>query len=402
MGSGVLSTVARGSGDRPPHLPSLVSGLLPPRLVVRAPPDLVLSPGRVSGGPARSLHTETMPTQTAHDGDPGGAPPPASGAHPSLDELLVATSRTFAPGIHALRPSLRRPIGIAYLVLRVSDFLEDTTSLADGDKVDLLEAWAEALGTGTLAPTLRRVLEGADDGTPDALAANHVARVFEALRALEDGSGEIVARHTASSTLGMARWIRHGPQFETEAELDDYMHEVAGKVGLLLTDLFLATPGVVRAPRDRMMHLANEFGLALQTVNVIRGLHEDIHRGWDFVPTSFRGSPPGPRDDPAVLRAFTEKAERHVRAGVSYIRGLERLGARDVRFFCALPLFLAAGTLRLSRGNPRVFREPVKLQRSQVGRTVMLTRMLASSDRWVRWYGLRLLGSTGRDRPDGP
>lgn len=340
-----------------------------------------------------------MPTETTHEEEPGGARPPAPTVHPSLDELLVATSRTFAPGIHALRPSLRRPIGIAYLVLRVSDFLEDTTSLVDRDKVELLEAWAEALQTGILTPTLRRVLEAADDGTPDALAANHVDRVFEALRGLSDGSGEIVARHTASSTLGMARWIRQGPHFETEAALDDYMHEVAGKVGLLLTDLFLATPGVVRGPRDRMMHLANEFGLALQTVNVIRGLHEDIHRGWDFVPTSFRGSPPGPRDAPSVLRAFTEKAERHVLAGVSYIRGLEGFGARDVRFFCALPLFLAAGTLRVSRDNPRVFREAVKLDRAQVGRTVTLTRMLASSDRWVQWYGLRLLGSTGAGLP---
>ncbi len=340
-----------------------------------------------------------MPTETEHDEEAGGGEPTGSTTEPSLDELLLATSRTFAPGIHALRGSLRRPIGIAYLVLRVSDFLEDTTSLEDGDKVELLEEWAEALVTGTLPPELRRVLEAADDGTPDALAANHVARVFEALGGLEDGSGEIVVRHTASSTRGMARWIRRGPQFETEAELDDYMHEVAGKVGLLLTDLFLATAGVVRAPRDRMMHLANEFGLALQTVNVIRGLHEDIHRGWDFVPASFRGTPPGPRDHPAVLRAFTEKAERHVLAGVSYIRGLERFGARDVRFFCALPLFLAAGTLRLSRDNPRVFTEPVKLQRSEVGRTVTLTRMLAASDRWVRWYGLRLLGSTGADLP---
>lgn len=340
-----------------------------------------------------------MPTDTEHDERPGGATPPGSSAHPSLDQLLVATSRTFAPGIHALRPSLRRPIGIAYLVLRVSDFLEDTTSLAVEDKVELLEAWAEALVSGKLPTELRRVLEAADDGTPDALAANHVHRVFEALGDLEEGAGKIVASHTASSTRGMARWIRQGPHFGTESDLDDYMHEVAGKVGLLLTDLFLATPGVVRAPRDRMMHLANEFGLALQTVNVIRGLHEDIHRGWDFVASSFRGTPPLPRDDPAVLRAFTEKAERHVLAGVSYIRGLERVGARDVRFFCALPLFLAAGTLRLSRDNPRVFTEPVKLDRSQVGRTVTLTRMLVASDRWVRWYGLRVLGSTGASTP---
>jgi len=336
-----------------------------------------------------------MTTDPQHDPAPRGPDVPPGGACRSLDDLLVATSRTFAPGIHALRPALRHPIGIAYLVLRVSDFLEDTTSLEDSRKVELLEEWAGALGSGRLPPGLRSTLEGANDGTPDALAANHIHQVFDALQGLEGGARDLVSRYTASSTRGMARWIQRGPVFGSEADLDDYMHEVAGKVGLLLTELFLAIPGVVRAPRDRMMELANEFGLALQTVNVIRGLHEDLHRGWDFVPASFRERGTGGREDPLVLQALTEKGERHILAGIQYIRGLGRGTARDVRFFCALPLFLAAGTLRLSRGNPRVFLEPVKLERSKVGRTVALTRTLATSDRWVRWYGMRLLG-----RPD--
>lgn len=336
------------------------------------------------------MTTDPQPGESAR-----GEASPARGEIRSLDDLLIATSRTFAPGIHALRPTLRHPIGVAYLVLRVSDFLEDTISLEDPRKVTLLEEWAGALGSGQLPPGLRATLEQADDGTPDALAANHVHQVFEALQGLEGWAREVVSRYTASSTRGMARWIQRGPVFASEADLDDYMHEVAGKVGLLLTELFLGVPGVVRAPRDRMMALANEFGLALQTVNVIRGLHEDIHRGWDFVPASFRKQGTGGREDPLVLNALTEKAERHILAGIGYIRGLGRGAARDVRFFCALPLFLAAGTLRLSRANPRVFAEPVKLRRSQVGRTVALTRTLATSDRWVQWYGLRLLGRPG-------
>ena len=37
----------------------------------------------------------------------------------------------------------------------------------------------------------------------------------------------------------MARWTERGPVFRTEADLDDYMHEVAGRVGHLLTELFV-------------------------------------------------------------------------------------------------------------------------------------------------------------------
>ncbi len=311
----------------------------------------------------------------------------------TLDDLLVATSRTFAPGIHALRPELREPIGVAYLVLRVSDFLEDTVTIPDGEKVELLGSWAGALTSGALPAGLRAHLEGARDDIPDTLAARHVVSIFEALQGLEPRAREVVVRYTSSSTLGMARWVRRGPDFGAEADLDDYMHEVAGKVGLLLTELFLLQPGVVREERDAMMELANEFGLALQTVNVIRGLHEDPERGWDFIPRAFRNGAGGAEGDPAVLAALVRKAERHIEAGLRYLRGLGRQGVSDVRFFCALPLLLAAATLSRSRDNPEVFREAVKLDRRRVVRIAGLTRAFCRSDRWLGWYCRRLLAA---------
>lgn len=309
----------------------------------------------------------------------------------TIDDLLVATSRTFAPGIHALRPELREPIGVAYLILRVSDFLEDTTSLPGEVKVRLLGEWADALTRGRLSRELMEALEAADDTIPDTLAARHVVQIFEALEGLHPSAREVVVRYTASSTLGMARWVERGPDFRVEADLDDYMHEVAGKVGLLLTELFFLTPGVVREAREPMMALANEFGLALQTVNVIRGLHEDPERGWDFIPASFRDAAVGEDTKAAVLEAMVAKAERHIAAGIRYMAGLEGVGARDIRFFCALPLLLAAATVSLSRGNPQVFRSAVKLGRPRVVRVAALTRAFCVSDRWLRWYCGRLL-----------
>lgn len=310
----------------------------------------------------------------------------------TIDELLVATSRTFAPGIHALRPELREPVAVAYLVLRVSDFLEDTTSLPDERKLELLSGWAAALDSGHLTAELQEALEGADDTIPDTLAARHVGLIFAAVQGLEPRAREVVVRHTASSTLGMARWVDRGPDFLSEADLDDYMHEVAGKVGFLLTELFLLMPGVVRGEEERMMTLAREFGLALQTVNVIRGLHEDPQRGWDFIPSSFREVPEGAEPPMAVLDIMVRKAERHIEAGLRYLRGLG--GAADVRFFCALPLLLAAATLSASRGNPGVFQGAVKLERSRVVRIAALTRAFSRWDGWLSWYCRRLLASS--------
>ena len=46
------------------------------------------------------------------------------------------------------------------------------------------------------------------------------------------------------------------------------------------------------------MQIGREFGLALQTVNVIRGLHADWRRGWVYVPRSFAGDGSGSHPPP--------------------------------------------------------------------------------------------------------
>ena len=85
----------------------------------------------------------------------------------------------------------------------------------------------------------------------------------------------------------MARWQEHGPFVETEDEMDDYMHEVAGRVGYLVTDLFGWYSPIIQKRKAQLRPLAREFGLALQTVNIIRGLRKDYERGWVFVPRTF-------------------------------------------------------------------------------------------------------------------
>ena len=53
------------------------------------------------------------------------------------------------------------------------------------------------------------------------------------------------------------------PTWPTKTILDDYMHEVAGRVGLLLTELFALDIEQVSRRRVEMLTLGREFGLAL-------------------------------------------------------------------------------------------------------------------------------------------
>jgi hypothetical protein len=56
----------------------------------------------------------------------------------------------------------------------------------------------------------------------------------------------------------MARWAIRGPDIETEADLDDYMHEVAGRVGYLITGLFSLFSERVKAQEEENRRLKME------------------------------------------------------------------------------------------------------------------------------------------------
>ncbi len=317
----------------------------------------------------------------------------------TLHDLLVHASRTFAVGIEILPPPLRDEITVAYLLLRVSDYLEDNQEIAGEEKISLLEAWRRVLDGGSGRAALIDRLGDAAEDTPDAAVARRTARVLEGLDRLAPETREIIVRHVRRSSAGMARWTERGSEFETEADLDDYMHEVAGRVGHLLTELFAHRLRGVGKDRTRMMALGREFGLALQTVNVIRGLHEDRHRGWVYVPASFLPEPGmDPRDlfEPGnqeaamgVLERLVEKADRHLAAARSYMRMIPRRYHR-VRLFCLLPLLFAVRTLAISRTNPEVLDRETKMSRREVLAITRRAKLFGFSNRWIALYCDRL------------
>ena len=310
---------------------------------------------------------------------------------PTLNELLHAASRTFAVGIDRLPPPLRGEVETAYLLLRVSDYLEDNESMAPSRKAELLELWAKVLEGGEDARAFTGLLGPVADPTPDALVARNAVQVVAALYGLDPAAQAVIRGHVKDSTQGMARWVRRGPDLADEADLDDYMHEVAGRVGWLLTELFALDVSEVAVHRERMMSLGREFGLALQTVNVIRGLHTDWRRGWVYVPRSFAGDavPPDPVREARILDRLVAKAERHLDAASAYLRRIPRR-CHGIRLFCLLPYLFAVRTLAKSRSNPAVFRKETKISRAEVGRIVTAASLLGRSNRWIGWYARRL------------
>ncbi len=317
-----------------------------------------------------------------------------------LRDMLRNVSRTFAISIEQLPAALRDAVVIAYLMFRVSDCLEDSDELGASRKAELLRLWAKVLSGEAAVDSLTEAVANLDENDPEVYVAQHADQLLEELRKLPRPNQETILHHVQQTSLGMARWQEHGPYVETEEEMDDYMFEVAGRVGYMLTDLFAWHSPFIAKQKDKLRPLAREFGLALQTVNIIRGMRKDYERGWVFVPRSFyepfgltRDSLFAPENQGAALQVITrlaDKAESHLRHGLQYIIHIPPIHYR-IRLACMWPLFFAIKTLAVSRDNIYVILNEAKITRGEVTRIIRNTTLMGWSDHWLRSYYSELL-----------
>jgi len=310
-------------------------------------------------------------------------------------EMLRNVSRTFALSIEQLPRILRETVTIAYLLFRVSDCFEDHENMSAERKVELLNLWAQVLSGKCSARELTDQLSDLDSSDPEVCVAQHADTIMERLHKLPQEPRNILIDHVIDTSLGMARWQEHGPYVADEEEMDDYMLQVAGRVGFLLTDIFAwHTPSIEKLKR-KLMPLAREFGLALQTVNIIRGMRKDYERGWVFVPVTFYEEAGLTREglfDPLnsdlalrVVGMLADKAERHLRNGLSYTTLLPRT-QRHIRLFCLWPLLFAVKTLAISRHNYNVLAAEAKITRNQVERIMFVSKLFSWSNFCLTTY----------------
>jgi farnesyl-diphosphate farnesyltransferase len=313
--------------------------------------------------------------------------------HPN--EMLRAVSRTFALSIERLPPILCEAITTAYLLLRVSDCLEDNEQLPAQQKAELLRLWSRVLANKEPVDALTDKIAWLDGSDPEVYVAQHAGQLLEEMRRLPQPIQEILISHVNLTSLGMARWQEHGPEVYNEEELDDYMHQVAGLVGYLLTDLFSWYSPAIRKRKESLLPLSRHFGLALQTVNIIRGLRKDYERGWVFIPRTFY-EPLGLTRDGLLEQANTSKvmqvidqlankAETHLQYGLTYILNIPRR-YHAIRLACMWPLLFAVKTLALSRSNVNVVLTEAKITRDEIKAIMYNTTLFGWSNQWLVNY----------------
>lgn len=302
-------------------------------------------------------------------------------------DLLPKVSRTFALSIARLKEPLKSSVCVSYLLCRILDTVEDAPGLRAAERWSLMEPLLGALREegglpeGWGASVAGRLASLAAPQDLELLGAD--ADVFALFSACGESDRLAMTRWVTEMGKGMVAWSERMGEGEgvlktlpSLVALDRYCYYIAGTVGYLLTDLYyLHSPFVDRALYFRLQSDAEDFGLGLQKVNIVKDLAEDYGRGWCFIPQEFlqaRGVAPADfasdrRADAvyAAVRPVLVSAAGHLRRAWRYLSAFPR-EEPEIRFFLSTSLFFAIETLALIAKDPSRLTAPEKLKISRL------------------------------------
>ena len=320
----------------------------------------------------------------SHDRDPGE--PALFGA------VLASVSRSFYLTIRVLPVALRRPIGLAYLLARVTDTVADSGAVPCETRLETLRGLGQAIrGTGAV-PELDALQAGVPEASERTLLG-HTGRLIDLLEQTAPGDREeirwVLAEILRGQTLDIQRFPTCGSTevraLASAAELDDYTYGVAGCVGEFWTRICQRhLKNYSTKDASELVRLGIAFGKGLQLVNILRDAPADLANGRCYLPADELGIDPAAlRETPALARPvfaqWLARAREKLDEGFRY---LEAVRPWRLRLACFLPWALAVRTLDLIEAQPPLETPGrVKVSRREVRRLLVLGLLAATSNK---------------------
>lgn len=349
--------------------------------------------------------------------------PPATQPSPEperllFDELLPAVSRSFFLSLRILPPAPRRPIALAYLLARSADTLCDTTQLPVTARLPQLLALSGQITSGfdrAAFDSLQREL-GADPATADAerRLLQSLPVQLQVLARLPQADGEDIRRVLQTLISGMELDLQRFGNADTDnirsldsiEDTEQYCYLVAGCVGEFWTrvlDRHLSLfPG---DGKSSVLGQAVDLGRALQLVNILRDLHQDLKQGRCYLPSAQLGAADLRASDllrteswPRALvitRFWLYRASAWFDQGLNYVTAIPRRHWR-LRLAALWPALIGLATLNELSCRPAWPAEQriIKISRRRVYLIMMLSLPAIFSNTvtraWVNRWQRRL------------
>ena len=302
-----------------------------------------------------------------------------------IAEHLQGVSRTYAILVPMLPARLADAVGLAYLVMRVVDTLEDDTRLSPAERARYFQLLKGALEA---QPGAAEALAQPLGDTPDERALMQVSpEVFARLHALEPAYRDAICECAHAMTGGVRQLIERSaarelpyPAVTSAEELREYCYYVAGVVGEMLCAMmahFLGRPQLLRL-RD----IAVELGIGLQLVNILKDALKDSRQGRRYLPLAEDGDVAHAE----IYRAVLQEARQSLLRGVEFVLALPA-GARELRSFCGLPIAWGAMTLAKAERDA----SQAKIGRGAIHSSIEAFSRLAGDDQALRTWFTRML-----------
>ncbi len=288
---------------------------------------------------------------------------------------------------------LAEAVGLAYLLMRIVDTLEDAPDLAEPQRADRLLMLEESLAgivvdppAPLVYPALLRMPLG-ELPAERALMADS-ARVLAAIARLPGEHRRAIAACAQTMSRGVRMMLTRAagrglayPGNRSADELREYCYYVAGVVGEMLCAMmshYLRQPALLR-----LREIAVELGIGLQLVNILKDALKDAEHGRRYLPIAADGGVASAE----ITRMVLNEARQSLRRGAEFVLALPAT-ARELRSFCGLPI--AWGAMTLSKAEQDGAR--AKIDRGAIGASIELFRSLAGDDIALREWFARLLG----------
>ena len=314
---------------------------------------------------------------------------------PSIDKLLEGTSRSFYLTLSKLPSGVRKQIGLLYLLARIADTIADSSEGTTEELLGTLKSYNDrAQGLSESMPDMTKLSESQSNPS-EAILLLRSDEVVGLLSELPEADRGIIRDCLAVIVSGQSLDLeRFGAgmgegitSLKNYDELDDYAYRVAGSVGDFWTRITLEHQYRVDDDAESaLFEKGVRFGKALQLINILRDIPEDLRLGRCYIPMDDledHGLAPEDLRNPENMDRFRDlfdclldKTAEHLDSAIEYIEMIPYSQFR-LRAACMLPVIIAQRTMSLLRSNNVLDGgNRVKISRSEIReitRTVVLS-----------------------------
>ncbi len=287
--------------------------------------------------------------------------------------ILPDISRTFAFTIPKLPKEVALDLAIAYAVCRIIDTIEDS-SLENEKKKSLMGLMIRVLTEPR--PKIAEFKDAMGIISEDKKYLELVektGRIIGALRSRPKEVQEIIVKNAVIMANG---FIEDGIQnIKTFGQQNKYCFYAAGIVGHIINELFGHYGYLDEKEVEELMPLAEDNGLALQKVNIMKDILDDVKEGRHYWPEELLakygltyqtlGSKEHLAESMGVLEELHNDVKPYFARSLEYIQKLPERPA-GLKIFCANNLLMAIATVRTITNSKLFTEKKVKISRKEV------------------------------------